>query len=123
MQTNQRMITVFPAKALFGERCPVRLPGLEGRIHDWRGDGVWVRGFGVDFSLSAEQRELPLVAFGTAAQQEAYLPRMTSGEVIGAHAMTEPGSGSDALHMSTRPGLAREQHELEPAGDGRPDNR
>ena len=46
--------------------------------------------------------ELPLVAFGTEAQQRAYLPGMVSGEVIGAHAMTEPGSGSDALHMSTR---------------------
>ena len=59
---------------------------------------------GLLFSLNAQMWsvELPLVAFGTAAQQEAYLPGMVSGEVIGAHAMTEAGSGSDALHMSTR---------------------
>ena len=46
--------------------------------------------------------QLPLVAFGTPAQQRAYLPGMVSGDLIGAHAMTEPGSGSDALHMATR---------------------
>ncbi len=59
---------------------------------------------GLLFSLNAQMwsLELPLVAFGTEAQQRAYLPGMVSGELIGAHAMTEPGSGSDALHMSTR---------------------
>jgi len=48
---------------------------------------------GLLFSLNAQMWsvELPLVAFGTAAQQRAYLPGMVSGEVIGAHAMTEPG--------------------------------
>jgi alkylation response protein AidB-like acyl-CoA dehydrogenase len=59
---------------------------------------------GLLFSLNAQMWsiELPLVAFGTPAQQRAYLPGMVSGDLIGAHAMTEPGSGSDALHMRTR---------------------
>ena len=59
---------------------------------------------GLLFSLNAQMWsvELPMVAFGTPAQQRAYLPGMVSGELIGAHAMTEPGSGSDALHMRTR---------------------
>jgi alkylation response protein AidB-like acyl-CoA dehydrogenase len=59
---------------------------------------------GLLFSLNAQMWsiELPLVAFGTEAQQRAYLPGMVSGGLIGAHAMTEPGSGSDALHMRTR---------------------
>jgi alkylation response protein AidB-like acyl-CoA dehydrogenase len=59
---------------------------------------------GLIFSLNAQlwSVELPLVTFGTPAQQQAYLPGMVSGELIGAHAMTEPGSGSDALHMHTR---------------------
>jgi alkylation response protein AidB-like acyl-CoA dehydrogenase len=59
---------------------------------------------GLLFSLNAQMWsvELPLVTFGTPAQQRAYLPGMVSGDIIGAHAMTEPGSGSDALHMSTR---------------------
>jgi alkylation response protein AidB-like acyl-CoA dehydrogenase len=59
---------------------------------------------GLLFSLNAQMWsvELPLVTFGTAQQQRAYLPGMVSGEIIGGHAMTEPESGSDALHMHTR---------------------
>jgi alkylation response protein AidB-like acyl-CoA dehydrogenase len=59
---------------------------------------------GLLFSLNAQMWsvELPLVRFGTTAQQQAYLPGMVSGDLIGAHAMTESGSGSDALHMNTR---------------------
>ena len=54
---------------------------------------------GLLFSLNAQMWsvELPLVTFGTPAQQQAYLPPMVSGDIIGGHAMTEPGSGSDAL--------------------------
>jgi alkylation response protein AidB-like acyl-CoA dehydrogenase len=59
---------------------------------------------GLLFSLNAQMWsvELPLVMFGTPEQQQKYLPAMASGELIGAHAMTEAGSGSDALHMGTR---------------------
>ncbi|HEX4422487.1 MAG TPA: acyl-CoA dehydrogenase family protein [Kofleriaceae bacterium] len=44
---------------------------------------------------------LPLLYFGTAAQKAKYLPRLASGELIGAYALTEPGSGSDALAART----------------------
>jgi len=59
---------------------------------------------GLLFSLNAQlwSIELPLVTFGTPEQHAAYLPGLISGEIIGGHAMTEPGSGSDALHMATR---------------------
>jgi alkylation response protein AidB-like acyl-CoA dehydrogenase len=59
---------------------------------------------GLLFSLNAQMWsvELPLVIFGTPAQQQAYLPGMVSGDIIGGHAMTEPGTGSDALHMRAR---------------------
>jgi alkylation response protein AidB-like acyl-CoA dehydrogenase len=59
---------------------------------------------GLLFSLNAQlwSVELPLVIFGTPEQQQAYLPGLVAGEIIGGHAMTEPGSGSDALHMRTR---------------------
>lgn len=59
---------------------------------------------GLIFSLNAQlwSVEMPLVTFGTPAQQQAYLPGMVSGELIAAHGMTEPDSGSDALHMRTR---------------------
>ena len=44
---------------------------------------------------------LPLLYFGNAAQKAKYLPRLASGELIGAYALTEPGSGSDALAART----------------------
>src|SRR5436190_4468524 len=45
---------------------------------------------------------LPLVYFGKPEQKERYLPRLASGEWIAAFALTEPGSGSDALAARTR---------------------
>lgn len=42
-----------------------------------------------------------LVHMGTAAQKESWLPRMATGEVLGALAMTEPGAGSDLRGIST----------------------
>ena len=59
---------------------------------------------GLIFSLNAQMwsLELPLVKFGTPAQQQAYLPGLVSGDLIGVHAMTEHDSGSDAFSMRTR---------------------
>jgi L-prolyl-PCP dehydrogenase len=59
---------------------------------------------GLIFSLNAQMwsLELPLVKSGTPAQQQAYLPGLVSGDLIGVHAMTEPDSGSDAFSMRTR---------------------
>ena len=45
---------------------------------------------------------LPLVLFGTDAQKEKYLPTLVSGERVGAYALSESGSGSDALAAKTR---------------------
>ncbi|MCW3123272.1 MAG: acyl-CoA dehydrogenase [Flavipsychrobacter sp.] len=44
---------------------------------------------------------LPILYFGTAAQKEKYIPKLASGEMKGAYALTEPGSGSDALGART----------------------
>jgi acyl-CoA dehydrogenase len=38
----------------------------------------------------------PIYNFGTPAQRERWVPRLASGEVLGAFALTEPGAGSDA---------------------------
>jgi alkylation response protein AidB-like acyl-CoA dehydrogenase len=40
---------------------------------------------------------LPIVYFGTPEQKQKYLPRLATGELLGAYALTEAGSGSDAL--------------------------
>jgi alkylation response protein AidB-like acyl-CoA dehydrogenase len=44
----------------------------------------------------------PLFQFGTKAQKERFLPRLTSGEILGAYGLTEPNSGSDAGGMQSR---------------------
>jgi len=40
---------------------------------------------------------LPILYFGTETQKQKYIPKLASGEMKGAYALTEPGSGSDAL--------------------------
>jgi alkylation response protein AidB-like acyl-CoA dehydrogenase len=40
---------------------------------------------------------IPILSFGTAEQKQKYLPRLASGEIVGAYALSESGSGSDAL--------------------------
>ncbi len=42
-----------------------------------------------------------VLSFGTAAQKQKYLSKATSGEWLGAWALTEPGSGSDSAGMQT----------------------
>jgi alkylation response protein AidB-like acyl-CoA dehydrogenase len=46
--------------------------------------------------------ELPILKFGTEAQKQRYLPKLVTGELIGGHATSEPGSGSDAFAMQTK---------------------
>ncbi|HLI50583.1 MAG TPA: acyl-CoA dehydrogenase family protein, partial [Thermomicrobiaceae bacterium] len=42
--------------------------------------------------------------YGSPELKQAYLPRLASGEILGAYALTEPGSGSDAASISTTAG-------------------
>src|SRR5215831_15393811 len=58
--------------------------------------------FGATFGAQANLMVLPLVLFGTEAQKRKYLPRLLTGELIGAYCLSEPGSGSDALGARTR---------------------
>ena len=68
------------------------------------GMGRGCRDNGLTFALNAQMWtvQLPIVHFGTTAQKSKYLPRMCSGELIGAHAITEPETGSDVFSMTTR---------------------
>jgi alkylation response protein AidB-like acyl-CoA dehydrogenase len=49
---------------------------------------------------------LPILFFGTEQQKEKYLPRLVSGELLSAYALTEPLAGSDALAARTRADLS-----------------
>ncbi len=49
---------------------------------------------------------LPIVYFGTEDQKRKYLPKLGSGEMVGAYALSESSSGSDALSIRTRATLS-----------------
>lgn len=51
----------------------------------------------VNISLGAE----PILMFGTEEQKQRWLPQMSSGQKLGALAITEPGAGSDAAGIKT----------------------
>src|SRR6185437_12773947 len=49
---------------------------------------------------------LPIVYFGTEEQKQKYLPRLATGEIVGAYALSEATSGSDALNCRARAALS-----------------
>lgn len=68
------------------------------------GLGYGCRDNGLIFAINAQMWavELPILTFGSEEQKRKYLPGLCSGEMIGAHGMTEPDSGSDAYSLRTR---------------------
>lgn len=58
--------------------------------------------FSVAFSAHCGIGTLPIVWYGTEAQKKKYLPRLATGEWVGAYALSESTSGSDAMHIRTR---------------------
>jgi alkylation response protein AidB-like acyl-CoA dehydrogenase len=58
--------------------------------------------FATTFGGQCNLSILPLVLFGTDEQKQRYLPGLVTGEIIGAYALSESGSGSDALAAKTR---------------------
>jgi alkylation response protein AidB-like acyl-CoA dehydrogenase len=58
-------------------------------------------GVGVTVAVHTSAATLPIVAFGTEEQRERFVPPLARGEGIGAFALTEPGSGSDAGSLRT----------------------
>src|SRR3954452_22418217 len=58
--------------------------------------------FSVAFSAHTGIGTLPIVWYGTAAQKEKYLPKLATGEWIGAYALSESSSASDAMNCRTR---------------------
>ncbi|HZG70971.1 MAG TPA: acyl-CoA dehydrogenase family protein [Chondromyces sp.] len=58
-------------------------------------------GYGVAQSNHTCIATLPITYFGTKQQKEKYLPKLASGEYLGAYCLTEPEAGSDALSART----------------------
>jgi alkylation response protein AidB-like acyl-CoA dehydrogenase len=68
------------------------------------GLGYGCRDNGLIFAINAQMWsvQLPILTFGTEAQKRKYLPTLCRGELVGAHGMSEPDSGSDAYSLRTR---------------------
>lgn len=58
-------------------------------------------GFSITHGAHVGIGSLPIVFFGNDEQKEKYLPKLATGELIAAYALTEPSSGSDALGAKT----------------------
>lgn len=56
---------------------------------------------GVAVSVQNGLAALPILSFGSDEMKKRYLPKMATGELIGAFSLSEPGSGSDAAAMSS----------------------
>jgi len=65
-------------------------------------------GFAVTHGAHAGIGTLPIVYFGTEEQKQRYLPKLATGELIGAYCLSEPQAGSDAQNSLTRAELNRE---------------
>ena len=59
--------------------------------------GSFMATFGTQTGIGS----LPIVFFGNPNQKKRYLPKLATGEMIGAYALTEPEAGSDALNAKT----------------------
>jgi len=94
-------------RGIQGVRVPTALGGrgadLATTLLTLEGLGYGCRDNGLAFAIGSQilSTQETLVRFGTPEQQETWLPRLISGDALGAFAMTEPDSGSDAYAVAT----------------------
>jgi alkylation response protein AidB-like acyl-CoA dehydrogenase len=74
-------------------------------INEYLGAG---HSFSVAIAAHTGIGTLPILYFGTEEQKQKYIPKLVSGEWIGAYGLTEPNSGSDALGAKTSARLSED---------------
>ena len=91
-------IQSYPVPAEFSGRDPIDFMTA---MLAMEAIGYGCKDNGLTFALNAQMWtvQLPIVQFGTEAQKRKYLPGLSSGDLIGAHAITEPDTGSDVFNM------------------------
>ena len=92
---------------MLGLHIPEKYGGLEldtlSCAYTLEGFGYGCKDNGIFLSMGAHlwAVETPVLLYGNEQQKEKYLPRLSSGTWVGAHAISEPQSGSDAMAMDT----------------------
>lgn len=92
---------------VLGSAFPEEFGGSEADIMStmllMEGLGYGCKDSGLIFALNGQMWtvQMPILRFGSESQKKKYLPGLVRGELIGAHGMTEPDSGSDAFSLRT----------------------
>ena len=76
-------------------------PGLDFSYNAIVTEELCYTGAVISLALQSDITAPYLLNYGSEAQKRAYLPRMVSGEIISAIAMTEPSGGSDLKNITT----------------------
>ncbi len=102
---NDQIVPLAREHGLLGMQVPVEYGGREADMVTYARalarigrEGTGVRTF---FSGHSSIGQGPIVAWGTDEQKRRFLPRTTSGEVVCAFGLTEPGAGSNPREMTT----------------------
>jgi alkylation response protein AidB-like acyl-CoA dehydrogenase len=98
----------FGENGFLGIQAPESLGGMN--IQDFRFNAVLIEELGlsgcsgpaIGYPLHSDIVMPYILHFGTEAALQKYIPKMVSGDFIGAVAMTEPGAGSDLQGIQTR---------------------
>lgn len=90
-----------------GSAFPEQYGGLNTDIFStmllMEGLGYGCKDSGLIFAINGQMWtvQMPILRFGTDELKERYLPKLCSGELIGANGVTEPNAGSDAFSLAT----------------------